>query len=343
MSTIAIIGLDIAKNVFQVHGAAADGAPVLRRQIRRGQVLTFFANLPPCVVALEACFTAHFWAREIGKIGHEVRMIPPQYVKPIVKRNKTDSADAEAICEAAGRPTMRFVAIKSAEQQSILALHRSRDLLVRQRTKLIQALRGYLGEFGLVAPKGAWNVTLLETMMSDADPTQVPDLLKEIAAVMIAQIRDFDERIDHLHDRLTAWHRANEVSRRLATIPGIGPVTASLISASVTDAAQFRSGRHFAAWIGLVPREFSTGGRQQLGGISKRGNPQMRRLLIVGAHAVLRWTRRGHGTPSAWLTALMGRRHPNIVAVAIANKLARIAWAIMSRGTSFLPQITQAN
>jgi transposase len=270
-------------------------------------------------------------------------MIPPQYMKPFVKRNKTDSADAEAICEAAGRPTMRFVAIKSAEQQSILALHRSRDLLVRQRTKLIQALRGYLGEFGLVAPKGAWNVTLLETMMSDADPTQVPDLLKEIAAVMIAQIRDFDERIDHLHDRLTAWHRANEVSRRLATIPGIGPVTASLISASVTDAAQFRSGRHFAAWIGLVPREFSTGGRQQLGGISKRGNPQMRRLLIVGAHAVLRWTRRGHGMPSAWLTALMGRRHPNIVAVAIANKLARIAWAIMSRGTSFSPQITQAN
>jgi transposase len=183
MSTIAII---------QVHGAAADGAPVLKRQIRRGQVLTFFANLPPCVVALEACFTAHFWAREIGKIGHEVRMIPPQYVKPFVKRSKTDSADAEAICEAAGRPTMRFVAIKSAEQQSILALHRSRDLLVRQRTKLIQALRGYLGEFGLVAPKGAWNVTLLETMMSDVDPTQVPDLLKEIAAVMIAQIRDFD-------------------------------------------------------------------------------------------------------------------------------------------------------
>lgn len=181
MSTIAIIGLDIAKNVFQVHGAAADGAPVLKRQIRRGQLLTFFANLPPCVVALEACFTAHFWAREIGKIGHEVRMIPPQYVKPFVKRNKTDSADAEAICEAAGRPTMRFVAIKSAEQQSILALHRSRDLLVRQRTKLIQALRGYLGEFGLVAPKGAWNVTLLETMMSDAAPTQVPDLLKEIA------------------------------------------------------------------------------------------------------------------------------------------------------------------
>lgn len=258
MSTIAIIGLDIAKNVFQVHGAATDGAPVLRRQIRRGQVLAFFANLPPCVVALEACFTAHFWAREISKLGHEVRMIPPQYVKPFVKRNKTDSADAEAICEAAGRPTMRFVAIKSVEQQSILALHRSRDLLVRQRTKLIQALRGYMGEFGLVAPKGAWNVTLLETMMLDADPIQVPDLLKEIAAVMIAQIRDFDERIDHLHDRLTSWHRANEVSRRLATIPGIGPVTASLISASVSDASQFRSGRHFAAWIGLVPREFST-------------------------------------------------------------------------------------
>ena len=196
-------------------------------------------------------------------------MIPPQHVKPFVKRNKTDSADAEAICEAAGRPTMRFVAIKSVEQQSILALHRSRDLLVRQRTKLIQALRGYMGEFGLVAPKGAWNVTLLETMMLDADPIQVPDLLKEIAAVMIAQIRDFDKRIDHLHDRLTSWHRANEVSRRLATIPGIGPVTASLISASVSDASQFRSGRHFAAWIGLVPREFSTGGRQQLGGISK--------------------------------------------------------------------------
>jgi transposase len=343
MSAIAIIGLDIAKNVFQVHGADADGAPVLKRRIRRGQILAFFASLPPCLVALEACFTSHFWAREIAKHGHEVRMIPPQYVKPFVKRNKTDSADAEAICEAASRPTMRFVAVKSIHQQSVLALHRARDLLVRQRTKLIQALRGYLGEFGLVAPKGAWNVTRLEALLSDADAALVPDLLKEVATMIIAQIRDFDDRIDHLHDRLIAWHRANEVSRRLATIPGIGPVTATLISASVTDAAQFRSGRHFAAWIGLVPREFSTGGRQQLGGISKRGNPQMRRLLIVGAHAVLRWTRRGHGMPSPWLTALLGRRHPNVVAVAIANKLARIAWAIMARGTSYLPQIAQPN
>lgn len=202
---------------------------------------------------------------------------------------------------------------------------------MRQRTKLSQALRGYLAELGIVAPKGAWNVSLLETSIADADPAQVPELLKEVATVLIAQIRDFDARIDDLHDRLIAWHRANEVSRRLATIPGIGPVTASLISASVNDAAQFRSGRHFAAWIGLVPREFSTGGRQQLGGISKKGNPQIRRLLIVDAHAVLRWTRRGHGMPSEWLNALMGRRHPNVVAVAIANKLARIAWAIMSR------------
>jgi len=343
MSAIAIIGLDIAKNVFQVHGADADGAPMLRRKLRRGQILAFFGSLPPCLVALEACFTAHYWAREIAKHGHEVRMIPPQYVKPFVKRNKTDSADAEAICEAAGRPTMRFVAVKNIHQQSVLALHRARDLLVRQRTKLIQALRGYLGEFGLVAPKGAWNVTRLEGLLSDAEGALVPDLLKEVATVMIAQIRDFDDRINHLHDRLIAWHRANEVSRRLATVPGIGPVTASLISASVNDAAQFRSGRHFAAWIGLVPREHSTGGRQQLGGISKRGNPQMRRLLIVGAHAVLRWTRRGHGMPSAWLTALMGRRHPNVVAVAIANKLARIAWAIMTYGTSFSPQIARAN
>jgi transposase len=343
MPTIAIVGLDIAKNVFQVHGADADGAPVLRRKLRRGQILAFFCSLPPCLVALEACFTAHFWAREIAKRGPQVRMIPPQYVKPFVKRDKTDSADAGAICEAAGRPTMRFVAVKNIHQQSVLALHRARDLLVRQRTKLIQALRGYLGEFGLVASKGAWNVARLEALLSDADAALVPDLLKEVATVIIAQIRDFDDRIDHLHDRLIVWHRAKEVSRRLATIPGIGPVTASLISASVHDAAQFRSGRHFAAWIGLVPREFSTGGRQQLGGISKRGNPQIRGLLIVGAHAVLRWTRRGHGMPSAWLTALMRRRHPNIVAVAIANKLARIAWAIMARGTSFSPQIAQSN
>ena len=264
-------------------------------------------------------------------------------MKPFVKRNKTDSADAEAICEAAGRPTMRFVAIKSVEQQSILALHRSRDLLVRQRTKLIQALRGYMGEFGLVAPKGAWNVTLLETMMSDADPTQVPDLLKEIAAVMIAQIRDFDERIDHLHDRLTAWHRANEVSRRLATIPGIGPVTASLISASVTDAASFDPDDTSRLGSALFPENSRPEVDSSSVGSAREAIPRCGVCLIVGAHAVLRWTRRGHGMPSAWLTALMGRRHPNIVAVAIANKLARIAWAIMSRGTSFSPQITQAN
>jgi transposase len=237
---------------------------------------------------------------------------------------------------------MRYVAIKSVEQQSVLALHRARDLLVRQRTKLIQALRGYLGEFGLIAPKGPWNLQRLETMASDADPREVPDLAKEVAMLLIAQIRELDARINSLHEKLSEWHRANQVSRRLSTIPGIGPVTASLIAASVSDPAQFQSGRHFAAWIGLVLREYSTGGRQLLGGINKRGNPQMRRLLIVGAHAVLRWTRRGHGMPSAWLSALIGRRHLNVVAVAIANKLARIAWAVMSRGTTYSPPTAQA-
>ena len=234
MSAIAIIGLDIAKNVFQVHGADANGAPVLKRKVRRGQILAFFASLPPCVVALEACFTSHFWAREIAKHGHEVRMIPPQYVKPFVKRNKTDSADAEAICEAASRPTMRFVAVKGIHQQSVLALHRARDLLLRQRTKLIQALRGYLGEFGLVAPKGAWNVIRLETLLSDADAALVPDLLKEVATVMIAQIRDFDDRIDHLHDRLVACHRANEVA--VAARRSLASVLSPLLSSRLRSA-----------------------------------------------------------------------------------------------------------
>ena len=332
MTEITSVGLDIAKNWFQVHAADAEGKPVLRRKLRRDQVETFFAALPATVVGIEACSTSHHWARTIQSAGHRVRLIPPQYVKPFVKRSKTDSADAEAICEALRRAGIRDVAVKSRDQQAALAVHRARDLLVRQRTMLTNAIRGFAAEFGIVARQGPWHVSALRDHLKDIDEDTVPAAAGGAMALLFDQFDDLGERIDELEQRILAWHRASDVSRRLATVPGIGPLNATLIAATVADAAQFKSGREFAAWIGLVPREHSSGGKQRLGGISKRGNPYLRRLLIVGAHAVLRWTRRGKGMQTAWLTGLIERRPPNVVAVAIANKLARIAWALMARG-----------
>ena len=306
----------------------ADGL-VLRRALRRGQVLGFFAGLPPCLVGMEACATAHYWARELRALGHEVRLMPPQYVKAYVKRNKNDAADAEAICEAVKRPSMRFVPVKTVEQQSALLMHRGRELLVRQRTMLANALRGHLAEFGLIAAQGLHKVAGLIAIVRDEQDARVPDMARQVLRVIAEQLDDLETRIAAIEAQIMAWHRNNPVSRRLATIPSIGPIIATAIAATVADPSVFRSGREFAAWLGLVPRQNSTGGKARLGGISKRGDSYLRRLLVNGAQAVLLRSKAAKADP--WLIALRGRRPRLVVAVALANKTARIAWAIMSK------------
>ncbi len=334
---IATIGLDLAKTVFQVHGADGDGLPVVRKKLRRGQVLEFFASVPPCLVGLEACASAHYWARELQALGHEVRLIPPQYVKPFVKTNKNDAADAEAICEAMVRPTMRFAAVKSADQQAVLMLHRSRELLVRQRTMLINALRGHCGEFGMIAAQGARKVAALIEVIEDPDDCRLPALARDALGSLVAQLRAAEAQIAALEKELTAWHRSSEASLRLATIPGIGVITATVLVATVGDARQFRSARQFAAWLGLVPRQRSSGGKDRLGRISKRGDGYLRRLLVHGARIVLFWSRRKKEMRSDWLEALLARRPTNVVMVAMANKTARVVWAMLSRGEAYQP------
>jgi transposase len=337
MTEIVTIGLDLAKTVFQVHGADSEGRPVLRKRLRRGQVLVFFASVPPCRVGLEACASAHYWARELQALGHQVRLIPPQYVKPFVKTNKNDAADAEAICEALLRPTMRFAAVKSADQQSVLMLHRSRELLVRQRTMLINALRGHCGELGLVAAQGARKVASLIEVIEDPDDCRLPPLAREALVSLVIQLGAAEERIAELEKELTAWHRCSEASQRLATIPGVGVITATALVATAGDARQFRSGRQFAAWLGLVPRQQSSGGKDRLGRISKRGDGYLRRLLVHGARIVLFWSRRRKETRSEWLEALLARRPTNVVLVAMANKTARIVWAMLSHVQAYMP------
>lgn len=326
---VVTVGLDLAKNVFQVHAIAADGVVLIRRKLRRSEVIGFFAELSPCLVGMEACASAHHWARELIAIGHEVRLMPPAYVKPYVKRGKTDAADAEAICEAVTRPTMRFVAVKSVEQQAVLMLHKSRDLMVRQRTMLINALRGHLAEYGIVTGVGAGGVTAsLRSLHEEQDrlPTHARSALHGIAA----QLRALASEIDRLEAQILAWHRNDETSRRLATIPGIGPITASAIAAAVPDASLFQSGRQFAAWLGLTPRPQSSGGKERLGGITKQGDGYLRRLLVVGATAVMRMTRK-NAARQPWMARLLERKPTKIATVALANKAARIAWAVMTR------------
>jgi transposase len=332
---IMTIGFDLAKTVFQVHGADGEGRPVLRKKLRRGQVLGFFAGLPSCLVGMEACAGAHHWAREVQALGHEVRLIPPQYVKPFVKTNKNDAADAEAICEALLRPTMRFAAVKSAEQQSVLMLHQTRELLVRQRTMLINALRGHCGEFGLIAAQGARKVESLIGIIEDADDDRLPPLARQALLSLVAQLRSTAMEIAGLERDLLIWHRSNEASQRLTAIPGIGVITATALVATVGDATQFRSARQFSAWLGLVPHQQSSGGKERLGRISKRGDGYLRRLLVHGARTVLLWSRRRKETRSDWLEALLARRPTNVVLVAMANKTARIVWAMLSRGEVF--------
>jgi len=330
---VTTIGLDLAKHVFQVHGVDASGALAVRRRVRRSEMLRFFGRLERCLIGMEACATAHHWARELRAFGHEVRLIPPRYIKAYVKRNKNDAADAEAICEAVTRPTMRFVPVKSVEQQAVLKLHRSRELLIRQRTMLINALRGHMAEYGIIAAKGPSNAAQLVALLADPADDRLPVAALAALRALARQLNMADEQIAAVHREILAWHQASGASRRLAGVPGIGPVIASAIVATAPDPSAFASGRHFAAWLGLVPKQNATGGRQSLGRISKRGDSYLRRLLINGAQSVLRWAKKGKSSP--WLIGLLERRPRSVVAIALANKMARIVWAMLSRGEDY--------
>jgi transposase len=328
------IGLDIAKNVFQVHGIDAAEKVVVRKQLRRSQVLAFFKALPPCLIGLEACATAHYWARELTKLGHTVRLMPARDVKAYVKRNKNDAADAEAICEAVRRPTVRSVQVKSADQQSQLMLHRTRDLLMRQRTQVINALRAHLAELGITAAQGSAGLKELLKIIASHEDERLPVDAHASLVVLAAELQAMQTLIGSLEKRIMAQHRKNEASRRLQTIPGIGFIGATAIAAAVTDPTTFRSGRDFAAWIGLVPRQDSTGGKQKLGPISKQGDRYLRRILVVGAHAVLKLAKQ-HPEKYPWLTQLLARKPFKVVAVALANKMARTAWALLAHGGKY--------
>jgi transposase len=333
MVEITTIGLDIAKNVFQVHGVDAAGQVVVRRQLRRAEVVTFFGGLPPCLIGMEACGSAHYWARQVVALGHEVRLLPPAHVKPYVKRGKkNDAADAAAICEAVGGPHMRAVPVKSAASRGVLLLHRTRDLLVRQRTMLICALRSHLAEFGVVAGQGKGNFAKLVARLEAEEGAALPDLARAALRLVAAQIDDTTAKIEALEKAIVAQHRADVASRRLATIPGIGPITASAIASSVPDAAVFKSGRQFAAWLGLVPAQNSTGGKARLGGITKAGDRYLRRLLVIGATGLIRYKRANVPGGLDWVTGLLARKQVRLVTVALANKMARIAWAVLCRG-----------
>jgi len=338
---ITTIGLDIAKNVFQVHGIGVGERVVVRKRLRRNQVMAFFEALSPCLIGMEACASAHYWARELTKLGHEVRLMPAKDVKAYVKRNKNDAADAEAICEAVGRPTMRFVRIKSAEQQGQLMQHRMRDLLLRQRTQTINALRAHLAELGITAAQGREGLKDLLAIVADERDERLPINARVSLVVLAAQLQALQRLIGTLEKRIMAQHRASQESRRLATIPGIGVVGATAIAATITDPKAFRSGRDLAAWIGLVPREDSTGGKRKLGPISKQGDRYLRRILVVGAHSVLR---RAKQNPERypWLTRLLARRPFKVVAIALANKMARVAWALLAKGDTYRPRLAAA-
>lgn len=333
MDEISRIGMDTSKQIFQLHGVDEAERVVLRRKLRRKEMMAFFAALAPTTIGIEACGGSHHWARELTRLGHEVKLIPPQYVKPYVKRGKNDAADAEALCEAMSRPTMRFVPVKSAESQAALMLAGVRDRLVRSRTQLANAIRGYAAEFGLVAAKGPARIEPLLARIA-ADET-LPALARELFAEQAKEYTQLGARLTAVDAKLMAWHRQDERSRRLTRIPGVGPIIASLLSMKTPDPHAFRSGRQFAAWIGLTPKDHSTAGKVRLGVITRAGDEALRSLLVVGATAVIWQARRGRGKPSPWLVDLLKRKPPKLAAVALANKIARIAWKLMTTGETY--------
>ncbi len=335
MQSISAIGLDIAKSVFQVHGVDATGEVVVRRQLKRRHVLAFFMKLPPCLVGIEACASSHHWSRELQALGHTVRLMPPAYVKPYVKRQKNDATDAEAICEAVTRPNMRFVPTKTVEQQSCLMLHRARHLFIRQQTAVINSIRAYLAEFGIVAPVGRRGVEQLLEVVANKAEDRVPEVARMCLAALGGQLRALKAQILEFDRRIIAWHRSNATSKRLDAIPGVGPALATALVASIADPKAFRSGRDFSAWVGLVPKQSSSGGKDKLGSISKQGDRYLRSLFTAGALAVIRYAKI-HGTNHRpWLTRLLTRRPTKVAAIALANKLARIAWALMTKGSRY--------
>jgi transposase len=344
MPQISRIGLDIAKRWFQVHAVQADGSEVLNRKLARSSVLSFFSDLPICDVALEACGSAHYWARELVRLGHRVRLVSPAYVKPFVKRSKTDAHDARAICEAASRPDMRFVPIKSEDQQAVLMQHRARQLLVEQRTAVVNSLRAHLAEFGVIANKGIQNVPELARMVDDGadELSPIPALGIAIMKLLVAHLRAIEESLEMVDEQIATWQKASAPAQVLASIPGIGTITSAAVAASVPDPAAFRSGRDFAAWMGLVPRQHSSGGKERLGHISKQGNKYLRRLLVLAATSHLRWLHKRTGVVADWCRMLLKRRPARLVTIALANKLARICWAMMTTGELYHGEVMTA-
>jgi transposase len=342
MQTVTTIGLDIAKSVFQVHGIDAGGQVVIRRQPKLRYVLAFFQKLPPILVGIEACASSHHWSRELKALGHTVRLMPPAYVKPYIKRQKNDAADAEAICEAVTRANMRFVETKTPEQQSGLMLHRTRHLFIRQQTSVINAIRAHLAEFGIVAPVGRNGVEQLLEVVADSNDKRLPEVARACVAVLGARLKMLKEQILEFDRMIRAWHRSSELSMRLDDCPGVGPTLATALVATVADPKTFRSGRNFSAWIGLVPKQHSSGGKYRLGSISKQGDRYLRGLFVAGALAVIRYAKI-HGTKHRpWLTALLARRPTKVAAIALANKIARIAWAMMAKGERYKEPVALA-
>ncbi len=337
---ITTVGIDLAKNVFQVHGVDKRGKAVLRKQIKRDQMAAFFANLPACLIGLEACGSAHHWARKLEGFGHTVRLMAPQFVKPYVKTNKNDVADAEAICEAVSRPNMRFVPVKSIEQQAVLSLHRVRQGFVKARTAQANQIRSLLGEFGLVMPQGITHVTKRAPEIIEKASNELPATFRHLVSRLLEHLKELDRQVGELEAQIKAWHRSSELSQKIEKIPGIGPLGASALVASIADARSFDNGRQMSAWLGLVPRQHSSGGKPTLLGISKRGDTYLRTLLIHGARsAILAAERKTNTNP--WLANLLHRRHPNVAAVALANKNARTVWALLAHDREFQPDYVQ--